>query len=162
MYLHVFVINEKILVNTFLRNYEIQKLGINMDSGWIYRAYRNRDQGAYIILGVMFLSRFSHLCIYIYLSLIKIFMTLFLGTMKARKLKHGINMDNRLMYRAYRKRGQGPIAFGVISLDSIFFQLIMQFAYYILYLWTYFKETSIITALQVKEGVVAQKRGQQP
>ena len=60
------------------------------------------------------------------------------------------------MYRAYRKRGQGPIALGVISLDSFFFQFIMHFAYYILYLWTYFKETYIILALQVKEDVVTQ------
>ena len=28
----------------------------------------------------------------------------------------------------------------------------MHFAYYILYLWTYFKKTYIILALQVKEG----------
>ena len=39
----------------------------------------------------------------------------------------------------------------------VFFQFIMNFAYYILYLCTYFKETYIILALQVKEGVVPQK-----
>ena len=39
------------------------KLGIIMDIGWMYRANRNRSQGA-ITLGVMFLSRFSHSCIY--------------------------------------------------------------------------------------------------
>ena len=33
----------------------------------------------------------------------------------------------------------------------------MLFASYILYLWTYFKKTYIIFALQFKEGVVAQK-----
>ena len=33
----------------------------------------------------------------------------------------------------------------------------MHFAFYILYLWTYFEDTYIILALQVKEGVVAQK-----
>ena len=38
-----------------------------------------------------------------------------------------------------------------------FSQFIMHFAYYILNLWTYFKETYIILALQVKKGVVAQK-----
>ena len=78
--------------------------------------------------------------------------------MKARKLKLGINMDNGWMYSAYRKRGQGPIALRVISLEGIFFfHFIMYFAYYILYLWTFFKETYVLLALQVKEGVVAQK-----
>ena len=33
----------------------------------------------------------------------------------------------------------------------------MHFAYYNLYLWTYFKETYIILALQVKEGMIEQK-----
>ena len=33
----------------------------------------------------------------------------------------------------------------------------MHFAYYILHLWTYLKETYIILALQVKVDVVAQK-----
>ena len=37
------------------------------------------------------------------------------------------------------------------------FIFIMHFAYYIFYLWTYFRETHIILALQVKEGVVGQK-----
>ena len=60
------------------------------------------------------------------------------------------------MYRAYRKRGQGPVVVGVISLDIIFVQFIMHFAYN-LYLWTYFKGTYIILALQVKEGVIGQK-----
>ena len=62
-------------------------------------------------------------------------------------------MDNGWMYRAYRKRGQGLIALGVISLDSIFFFNLLC----ILHLWTYFKETYILLALQVKEDVVAQK-----
>ena len=38
--------------------------------------------------------------------------------MKARKLKLGINIDNGWMYCAYRKRGKGPVALGVISLDN--------------------------------------------
>ena len=43
-------------------------------------------------------------------------------------------------------------------LDSIFFsQFILHFAYYILYLLTFFKETYIIVVRQVKEGVVPQK-----
>ena len=97
------------------------KLGINMDNEWMYRAYWKRGQGS-ITHRVMFLSRFSHL--YVYLSLMKNFHTLFLATMKARKLKLGKNMDNGWMYHAYRKGGQGPIALGLISLDSIFFNFL--------------------------------------
>ena len=52
--------------NTFLGNYESRKpkLGINMDNGWLYLAYRNSGQGP-ITLGVIFLSRFWHLFIYL-------------------------------------------------------------------------------------------------
>ena len=38
------------------------------------------------------------------------------GTMKARKLKVCINMDNGWMYRVYQNRGQGSIILGVMSL----------------------------------------------
>ena len=52
--------------------------------------------------------------------------------MKARKLKLGINMeDDGWMYHAYQKRGQGPIALGVISLGSIFFWI--YYAFYLLH-----------------------------
>ena len=71
--------------------------------------------------------------------------------MKARKQKLGINMESGWIYSAYHNRGQG------LSPLIVFFQFIMHFAYYILYLWTYFKETYIVVALQVEEGVVAQK-----
>ena len=50
---------------------------------------------------------------------LKIFITDFSGTMKTRKLKARINMDNDWMYRVYRNRGQGFITFGVISLGML-------------------------------------------
>ena len=43
------------------------------------------------------------------LPFLKIYVTDFSGTMKARKLKVRINMDNDWMYHVYRKRGQGSI-----------------------------------------------------
>ena len=91
------------------------KLGINMDNGWMYHASRNSGQGP-ITLGVMFLSRFSHLCIY--LTSVKHFCNTFLGNYESQKAE---TWYNGWMYPAYQKRGQGPIALGVISLSSIFF-----------------------------------------
>ena len=46
------------------------------------------------------------------LPYLKIFVTDFSGTMKARKLKVLINMENDWMYRVYRNRGQGFITLG--------------------------------------------------
>ena len=42
------------------------------------------------------------------LPFLKIFITDFSGTMKARKLKACINMDNDWMYCVYRNRGKSP------------------------------------------------------
>ena len=50
------------------------------------------------------------------LPFLKSFVTDFSGTMKARKLKVGMNMENDLMYRVYQNRGQGPITLGVLDL----------------------------------------------
>ena len=46
---------------------------------------------------------------------LKIFVTDFSRTMKARKAKVCINMDNDRIYCVYRIRGQGSIILGVIS-----------------------------------------------
>ena len=46
----------------------------------------------------------------------KSFVTDFSGTMKARKLKVRINMDNDWMYCVSCNRGQGSITLGVTSL----------------------------------------------
>ena len=90
------------------------KLGINMDNGWMYHAYQNRGQGP-ITLGVMFLSRFSHLCIY--LSLMKNFHNTFLRNYESQKAetwyKHGQWVDVLCL----RNRGQGPITLGVMFLS---------------------------------------------
>ena len=51
------------------------------------------------------------------LSFLKNFKTDFSGTIKARKLKFPINMNNDWMYHVYRNRDQGFITLGVMSLD---------------------------------------------
>ena len=50
------------------------------------------------------------------LPFLKIFVTDFSGTMKARKLKVCINMDSDWMYSVYWNRGQRIITLGVMSL----------------------------------------------
>ena len=116
-HIYVYICHQwKIFVTLFWGTVKVRKLklGINMDNGWMYCPTRNRDQGP-ITFGVLFLCRFSHLCIY--LSSMKHLVTLFSGTMKARKLKLGTNMDNGWMYHAYWKRGQGPTTLGVMFLS---------------------------------------------
>ena len=50
------------------------------------------------------------------LPFLKIFLSDFSGTMKAGRLKVRINIDNDLMYRVYRIRGQRSITLGVMLL----------------------------------------------
>ena len=68
------------------------KFGINMDNGWMHGAYGSWGLGP-ITQRVMFLSRFSHLCCYMYLSLMKNF----LGNYESQKAetwyKHGQWVD---------------------------------------------------------------------
>ena len=79
-----------------------------------------------ITLGVMSLISFSHLCI---CHQWKIFVIFFLGTMKARKLKLGINMDNGWMHRAYGSRGQGPITHRVMFLCRFSYLCIYKYLF---------------------------------
>ena len=49
------------------------------------------------------------------LLFLKIFVTDFSGTVKARKLKVCINMDNDWMYQVYQNKGKGFITFAAVS-----------------------------------------------
>ena len=55
------------------------------------------------MFGVLSPHRFSNFAI------LEKFVTDFLATMKAKKLKVCINMDNDWLYHVYRNRGQGLI-----------------------------------------------------
>ena len=71
------------------------KLGTLVDIGWLYRVYQNQAAAAYLSFYVfIFLS--------LQLSNINIFVTLFSGTVRPRKLKLGTHVDDRCMYRVYR------------------------------------------------------------
>ena len=74
------------------------KLGTHVNNGWVYHVYRNQAAAAYLSLyffSFFFLSNFQTL---------KIFVTLFSGTVRPRRLKLGIHMDNGWMYRVYRNQ----------------------------------------------------------
>ena len=71
------------------------KLGTLVNNGWIYRVYQNQAAAAY-------LSLYFFIFLSLQLSNINIFVTLFSGTMRPRKLKHGTPVDNRCMYLVYR------------------------------------------------------------
>ena len=81
----------------------------------------------------MSLGRFSNF------TILEKFVTDFSGTMKVRKLKVCINMDNDSMYCVYQNKGQGHITLGVMSFDR-FSKFKMHFTYKLLCLWLYFNE----------------------
>ena len=71
------------------------KLVTHVDSGQMYRVYRNQDAAA----------AYSSLYFFIFLSLqfstLKFFITLFSGTVRPRRLKLGTHVDSGQMYRVY-------------------------------------------------------------
>ena len=72
------------------------KLGTHVDSGQMYRVYRHQAAAAYSSLySFFFLSNFQTL---------KIFVTLFSGTVRPRRLKLGTNLDSGQIYRVYRNQ----------------------------------------------------------
>ena len=72
------------------------KLGTHVDSGQMYRVYRNQAAAyASLIFSFFFLSNFQTL---------HFFVTLFSGTMRPRRLKLGTHMDSRQMYRVYQNQ----------------------------------------------------------
>ena len=71
------------------------KLGTHVDSGQMYRVYRNQAAAAYssLYFSFSFLSNFQTL---------KFFITLFSGTVWPRRLKLVPHMENGWLYRVYR------------------------------------------------------------
>ena len=70
------------------------KLGTHVNSGWMYGVYQNKAAAAYSFLYFFFLQYSS----------IKIFITLFSGTVRPRRLKLGAHVDNGWMYRVYQNQ----------------------------------------------------------
>ena len=70
------------------------KLGIHMDSGQMYRVYRNQ----LLLLICPFISSFFFLSNF---QTLKFFITLFSGTVRPRRLKLCTHVDGGQMYRVY-------------------------------------------------------------
>ena len=89
------------------------KLGTHVDSGWMYGVYQNQAAAAYSFLYFFFLQY----------SNIKVFVTLFSGTIRPTKLKLGTRVDNGWMYLVY----QNQVVAAFSSLYSFIF-LSLQFS----------------------------------
>ena len=72
------------------------KLGTHVDSGWMYGVYQNQAAAAYSFL--YFIFSVSNI------QILQVFVTLFSGTVRPRKLKLGAHMDNGWMYRVYQNQ----------------------------------------------------------
>ena len=77
------------------------KLGTQVDSGWMYGVYQNQAAAAYLFLYFFFLQY----------SNIKVFVTLFSGTVRPRKLIFSAHIDNGWMYRVYQNQAAGAYLF---------------------------------------------------
>ena len=86
------------------------KLDTHMDSGWMYRVYRNQNAAAY-------LSLYFSIFLSLIFSTLNIFVTLFSGTVRPKKLKLGTHMDSGWMYSVYHSQ----TAAAYLSLYLFFF-----------------------------------------
>ena len=73
------------------------KLGTNVDSGLMYRLYRNQASAAYS-------SHYFIIVLSFQLSDIENFHHIFSGTVKSRRLKLGTHVDSGQIYRVYRNQ----------------------------------------------------------
>ena len=80
------------------------KVGTHVDSGQMYRVYQNQAAAAY-----------SSLYFFIFLSLqfsnIKIFVTLFSGTVRPRRFTLGTHLDSGQMYPVYLNHAAAAAAY---------------------------------------------------
>ena len=77
------------------------KLCTHVDSGWMYGVYQNQAAAAYSSLYFFFLQY----------SKIKIFVKLFSGTVRPRRLKLGAHVDNGWLYRVYQNQATAAYLF---------------------------------------------------
>ena len=71
------------------------KLGTHVDSGQMYRGYRNQVAAAYLSLYFLFFFLSNN-------QTLKFVVTLFSGTVRLRRLKLVTHVDNGWLYRVYR------------------------------------------------------------
>ena len=79
------------------------KLGTHVDSGWVGVSCIPESGCCCLFIPLFFIVSFSNI------QTLKIFVTLFSGTVRPRRLKLGAHMDNGWMYHIYRN--QAAVAF---------------------------------------------------
>ena len=84
------------------------KLVIHVENGWMYRVCRNHVAALIcpFISSIFFLSNFQTL---------KIFVILFSGTVRPRRLELGTHVDSGQMYRVYRNQAAALICPFIVS-----------------------------------------------
>ena len=84
------------------------KLGTHLDSGQMYRVYRNQAAAAYssLYFSFFFFSNFQTL---------KFFITLFSGTVRSRRMKLVTHMENGWIYRVCRNHDAALICPFIIA-----------------------------------------------
>ena len=92
------------------------KLGTHIDSGQMYHVYQNQAAAAYS-------SPYFFIFLSLQFSILKFFVTLFLGTMRPRRLKLGTYMDSGQLCHVY----QNQAAAAYSSLNFFIF-LSLQFS----------------------------------
>ena len=78
------------------------KIGTHVDSGQMYHVYRNQAGAAY-------LSLYFFIFLSLQFSTLKIFITLFSGTVRPRRLKLGTHVDIGQMYCVYQNQAAALI-----------------------------------------------------
>ena len=98
------------------------KLGTLMDSGQMYRVYWNQAASAY-------LSLYFFIFLSLQFSNIEIFVALFSGTVRPRRLKLGTDMDHGQMYCVYQNQAAAAYLSLYFSFPSLKFSNIEIFCH---------------------------------
>ena len=96
--------NTRIFRHTFLGTVRPRKLklGTHVDSGQMYHVYRNQDAAAY-------LSLYFFIFLSLLFSTLKIFITIFSGIVRPRRLKRGTHLDSEQLYHVYQNQAAAHI-----------------------------------------------------
>ena len=92
------------------------RVGTHVDSGQMYHVYRNQAAAAYS-------SLYFSIFLSLQFSTMKFFVTLFLGTVRPRRLKLGTHVNSGQVYRVYQN--QAAVAYSSLC---FFIFLSLQFS----------------------------------
>ena len=94
------------------------KLGTHVGSGQMYHVYWNQAAAAY-------LSLYFFIFLSLQFSTLKIFVTLFSGTLRSRRLKLGTRLNSRQMYHVYQNQAAA-------AYSSLYFFIVLSLQFSLL------------------------------